>query len=374
MTNIQYQTSPYLHFQAGKRDKIYDILADENIQIQPIDLEILKFARIPQSFEDIISKSSKLTFEFLIQNNLLLECNEIWNKFAFRAADIEINSYCNWKCDYCPSKMHPKSAKTMSMDLFNEIIEKISAYKRIKNVTFNSYNEPTLDKYFIERVEKVKKEGLHLVLFTNGSHLDKSLSCYLSQSGIVEAVFFNLPSIDRKRFYELTGYSNYDQIITNIKDAIDAKLNVQLSIQGTQEEAEENLNGIRNMFQSILKDPIQMWETKDRAGLLKNRYYDNVHINEPTLYGCMGPITHLNVSVEGDCFICSNDYYQNNVIGNIKDGQIQDLFENPNAIDLRKKIFGGIIAENDFICRKCKAMEKEKLIFRLSRLIRPIFD
>ena len=50
----------------------------------------------------------------------------------------------------------------MSVEDFLVIIEKITHYPTIKNVSLSSYNEPLIDPYFIERVNILKRYGLSL--------------------------------------------------------------------------------------------------------------------------------------------------------------------------------------------------------------------
>ena len=47
-------------------------------------------------------------------------------------------------------------------------IDKIAPIDTIRYVTFHFYNEPTLDRFFDERIAVLEQHGLHLALFTHG--------------------------------------------------------------------------------------------------------------------------------------------------------------------------------------------------------------
>lgn len=376
MTNVLYQCSPFLILNKSstntKEITIYNMLTKDLIPIQPEILSIIKTSRVPRNSDSIIEQSSPKTFEWLLSNNILVNQRTVWTNYAFTSADIEINSTCNWRCEYCPVKIDPKPFETMEMDVFNEIIDKLKAYG-VDRISLNSFNEPTIDKFFCERIRKLKSSQISLILYTNGSYLNKDISLYLKSSGVLKEVYFNFPSTDPERFYLLTGWKNYNKITQNIQDAIDVGLPVHLSIQGTHKEINNNLPDIIDRYQAYLKEPIKRWDTCDRAGLLQNRYSDKIDILDDTLYGCMEPITCLCINVKGNFFLCCNDYYQKTTIGNIRDGQIEDIFRSNIAVNQMKKVFGALKAENSFICRRCKKMALSKKIYRLSREIKPIF-
>ena len=69
-------------------------------------------------------------------------------------------------------------------------------------------------------------------------------------------------------------------------------------------------------------------------------------------------------SVNGDCYLCYNDYHQNYVFGNIADGEIEDVLLTEKAIALRQYVFGKKEPDKDFICRKCITMKRAKLLSR----------
>jgi radical SAM protein with 4Fe4S-binding SPASM domain len=88
------------------------------------------------------------------------------------------------------------------------------------------------------------------------------------------------------------------------------------------------------------------------------------------LYGCGKVLNWMYVGIEGDCFICHHDYYQREVYGNIKQGEINDILISEAAQLLRKRVFGVELAPNDFICRKCFEMDENKILSRFSKKIR----
>lgn len=374
MSNSLYQCSPFLVLNRSNTNKItiYNVLTKQLIPVQPEILSIIEDCRVPRSSGSIIDKSSDKIFKWLVSKMILIDQHKLWTRYAFTSADIEINTACNWRCDYCPVKNDPKPFETMEMDIFNEIIDKLKVYG-IDKISLNSFNEPTIDPFLHERIEKLKASRLNLILYTNGSYLKREVSLYLKSSGVLKGIYFNLPSIDPQRFYSLTGWKNLEIIIQNLEAAIKLGLPVHLSIQGTNEEIKANLPEIVERYQADLKEPIKRWETCDRAGLLQNRYSDKTALSDKTLYGCIEPITCLCINVKGDLFLCCNDYYQKTNVGNIRNRRIEDIMQSDLAVEQMKKVFGASPAEKSFLCRSCKKMALSKKIHHISRQIKPIF-
>ncbi len=61
----------------------------------------------------------------------------------------------------------------------------------------------------------------------------------------------------------------------------------------------------------------------------------------------------LFIHMNGDLHICCNDVNKQLVYANIRDGSLEEIFEKSAYQNLLKKIFGGQIAEDSFLCRKC---------------------
>ncbi|MGH8922632.1 MAG: radical SAM protein, partial [Actinomycetes bacterium] len=81
------------------------------------------------------------------------------------SGEIEVTAHCNWGCVSCPVATDPKPRRTMPMPLFEEIIGKLAA-AGAQYVTFQFFNEPTLDRYFVARLEVLATRGMPLALYS----------------------------------------------------------------------------------------------------------------------------------------------------------------------------------------------------------------
>lgn len=365
---MKIQKSPYFivlkDVYNTNKSILRDLLCQRDFDISHIKL--LNCLGEPMEYEDAVSLYGKEEIDYLLENKLLFDCSNIWCHTNIENLEIEICTHCNWRCQYCPVSVDPKTPKTMPMSLFYEIIDKAVEHGSIKNVTFNSYNEPILDRYILDRIEYLSKTDMKLRLHTNGSLLTKELLDLLKNRDVLRFICFNIPSVDPTNFKKMTGSSSFEKVIQNINYAIQIGLPVELSIQGTREELRRNLKPIQAMFGEHIKS-IEPWGTYDRAGLLENKYSQNIFISGKLFGGCHSVLNWLNISVDGNCFICSNDYYQRYIWANIQDGTIEHICNSERAIKLRRYIYGDLQPNNDFICRKCITMKRAKLLYRFQR-------
>lgn len=128
---------------------------------------------------------------------------------------IELNSQCNFHCDYCRSPQSPRQKSFMKKELFIHII------KQIKEVTkqplrLHVDGEPTLHPDFLELALMANEEGYLIGLATNGSALKPE---FLQ---INMAIILNL-SCSPEELKPRSGMS-FDLYITRIKTYIEAWL------------------------------------------------------------------------------------------------------------------------------------------------------
>lgn len=365
---IQIQTSPYLFI--TKERNVYNMLTGVTEKMDDDLFSVLKSCREQVLIEDILAKYSYDNIYSLFRKRLLLNVQEIWNMLNITSLEIETCTHCNWKCTYCPVSSNKKIKQIMTMDLFDDIISKAEMYKGITTVLFNSYNEPTLDYLFEKRIERLAQTDMKLQLHTNASGLSRARTDLLKDSNVLSIIYFNLPSVEKNVFEQMTGYSNLHQILKNIDYAIESNLPVRFSIQGTKQELKENIPVLKKRYGFLIDDNLDNYQTFDRAGLLDNQYSQGVHIKGKLHGACKRVLNNLYLSVCGDAFVCCNDFFQKTAYGNIRDGSIDDLIFNKKAQQLRKMICGVEDAPDDFLCRKCKDMQNAMLHSVLSRPIR----
>lgn len=286
-----------------------------------------------------------------VRHGWLQAPEELCREYRLVSGEIEVTSHCNWGCRFCPVSIAPKPRQTMPMDLFEEVIGKLADVPTLEYVTFQFFNEPTLDRHFNDRVGVLARYGLQLALYTNGSALTGDKVECLLRHGVLRHLIVNLPSAAEDEFAELTGSRSHRQTTRNLERALQAGFPVQIVVNGAGERLARNLDALRRRYEP-LGAQVCASQTCDRAGELRNEHFQDVHV-AGRLTGCGWPVHHANISVTGDLFLCCNDYHQREVFGHISDSSINELMTSEMAITARRKVFGVLDADDGFLCRRC---------------------
>jgi radical SAM protein with 4Fe4S-binding SPASM domain len=335
-------------------------------EIDGATFDLLLSCNRPQPTETLLRDYPTNQIEWLLERELLVDAGAVWD-FTVSRIEIETSTHCNWRCTFCPQSVDPKSISYMEPALFDDIVSKAERYGHIKVASIIAYNEPTLDKHFESRILRLADTAIKLQLHTNGSGLTEKKVDLLAETGVLSALYFNLPTIDPDEFVKLTGFKHLPQVIANIRYAIERGLPVDFSVQGLPSERERNYLEIYRFFGL---DPEHAGQctcalcestariTTDRAGLMDNEYFQSVNVGARRLNGCGSPLEYLYLSVHGDCYLCSEDYHQRWVFGRIQDGEIEKILRSEAAQEMLAWVFGVSDAPADFICRKCVVMRK----------------
>jgi hypothetical protein len=306
----------------------------------------------PLPTHDLVRRFGESLVTDLVRRDWLQEPVNLCVDYWLRSGEIELTAHCNWGCSFCPVSTDPKPHETMPMPLFTEIIEKLSAQESIGYVTFHFFNEPTLDRYFTERLRVLQDYDMKLALFTNGSALTPDKIRHLVDTGVMYHLIVNLPTLHEEEFQDLTGSRTYSQSLRNLDHAIQADaFPIALAVNGIGPGRERNVAELRERYEprGVAVNPTQ---TCDRAGALEGTYNQKVRV-DGRLRGCSWPVNHAYFSVRGDMFICCNDYYQREVFGHVSDGSVHEVMTSPAAVRLRRRVFGVEEAPANYLCRTC---------------------
>lgn len=280
---------------------------------------------------------------------------DVFRQYVVRYADVEICSHCNARCRFCPVSDDPLPRQSMSDELFEVIAAQLAGIATLKWVSLNHYNEPLLDRTFDTKAAVLARYGLRLRLYTNASMLLPARSQALAQLGIVESLVINIPSSDPEEYQALMGVRMPRKLLDNIRAARDAGLQVHLCVNGSPAQAGRNKQLIEDLIVVGSNDGIDAFVnlTHDRAGLLDSKGTFSLGYWDGVLAGCRRMFEHLHVNVKGDVFLCCQDYYQHHRFGNLGEQSIDEVMTSPEAISLRRQVFGGVLAPDSFICRSC---------------------
>ncbi|MBW5410654.1 radical SAM/SPASM domain-containing protein [Brachyspira hampsonii] len=236
------------------------------------------------------------------------------DRYFFHNVTIEISTYCNRKCDYCPNKDYETPKEFMSWEIFKKIISDLKNIKYSGVLYLSLYNEPLFDDRLVEFTKYVHKELPEVIqlLISNGDLLNIEKAKELVEAGV-------------------------DKFLITVHD----------------KNPERNLERLKPV-KEFLKEKMRLQTSNDL--FLENRG-GSVEIDpkkKKIVYKKCQAIRSLVISKDGNIILCCQDYFKKYIMGNVMEKSILEIWNSYN--DLRVKLLRDNIAELP-ICKKC--LERE---------------
>lgn len=263
-----------------------------------------------------------------------------------KLVEIEIHSFCNRVCVWCPNKFIYRNKNKVNME--------IESYKKVlmslKNNNFNGvisysrYNEPLSDIQLLKSYIGVTKNilpNIKLVCNTNGD--------YISKEALNDLFIDELSIMD----YDCKGGDYY----LNLLNKIDCNI---VKIEDNFIYAQ--FNNIKILC--YLNWP-QYHQIEDRGGSLKeNVFYKNNKMewkNDKRLrtVPCLEPSKFIGIDYNGSVVPCchvrsDNTDHEDFVLGNINDQDLVDIFYSDKAVNFRSIMSSEQFNLYNRCCRSCQ--------------------
>lgn len=284
--------------------------------------------------------------------------DELSKRFFLKYVSLEAHTVCNQACYFCPVSIDPRKDHFMSMELYNNIVSQLAEYKdSIESVFMINYNEPTVDKNFIEQVATLKNNGLIAAVNTNGTGLTPSRTDSIMDMGGVGFLSVNLSTMDREAYKNDRQGDHIKNVMKNLDYIKDKKIAEIMDIAVLGKGDKTHIKDFREIAEYFADSyfNVKFFTVRDRAGYLAvGRKTGNPH---KKLKGCSmigsRPIQHLHINPKGEAFLCCEDYENTYIVGDLNKQTINDVLTGPEMMKMRKWIYGIEDAPEDFICRDC---------------------
>jgi MoaA/NifB/PqqE/SkfB family radical SAM enzyme len=289
---------------------------------------------------------------------IVREGDDLSHRSHLKIVSLETMTTCNQKCYFCPVSIAPREDESMPDTLFDAIVKQLTAYRAtLEGVFLQSYNEPTVDRRFVEYCQRLMAAGLPVAVLSNGSGLTPAKSDALIAAGGLRFICINLSTLDRERYAHDRGADHLDLVLRNLDYVKDKPLAPQMRIivLGQLDAQHQNdFEAIRARFAGT-RFEVEMSHATDRAGWLEVGM--KTLVPKKRLAGCeligSRPIQHLHITPAGQCILCCQDYDENYVVGDLKTESVAEVLAGEKLAKMRRWAYGVEEAPEDFICRTC---------------------
>lgn len=348
------EPSPYLHVSP---EAVHNPMTDRNLG--PADADFHALQALVRGEAEPASLPEELRARLRADGWLYdpEDLEDLSRGFYLKYVSLEAHTLCNQSCYFCPVSVAPREAHFMPMEQYRAILGQLTAYRStIEAVFMIAYNEPTLDKRFVEQVRAIKEAGLPPATLTNGSGLSPDRIDAIIELGGLRFLSINLSTLDRKKYLEDRGKDQVSLVLKNLEHARDLPLAQQMDIVVLgpgDDRHQSDFEEIRERFEGS-RFTVKHFVVNDRAGLLQVGTNKRV---DKRLRGCdlvgSRPIQHLHIDPYARCILCCQDYHGSHVVGDLGEMTVEEVLTGPEMRRMRKLVYGLDDAPADFICRNC---------------------
>ena len=272
-------------------------------------------------------------------------------------ASIETSTTCNHTCEYCPVSEFTVAHQVMDLKLFTHVMDELKGLgRKLKRISYNHYNEPLVDPYLVERIRlSLSYDFFHKILLnTNLSILPKKLPEELKFASDRLEFNINLPTADPERYRQLHGKDHYHRVETNIGRLKEAGFAVRINIQDNSLVNRADRESVVARFGDSI--PVDTIESTSRGGLVEVVMRPYVKKAGAVLAGCLQdrPISYVHVGVAGEVFLCCQDFFKKDRLGDLTQQSLREILDSPTAKKYLEYVYGGRESPADFICKRCE--------------------
>jgi pyruvate-formate lyase-activating enzyme len=337
-------------------DRIYHPLTDRTLTVEQSEFSLLR--ELMAGIRDLASLPDSAVRNLREGGWLVDRGSDLWRRFRLKYASLETHTSCNQACFFCPVSIAPRAAHAMPSQLFTRIVSELAAYREtLEGVFLMSYNEPTLDKRFVEQCRALMEAGLPAAVNSNGSGLTPARVDALLEHGSLRFLSINLSTLDRQKYRRDRGADQLDQVLRNLdyaqRQPVAEEMVIVVLGDGDEDHCQE-VEAIQRRFAGG-RFEVQAHRLMDRAGYLDVGIKPSSR--DRPLRGCENlgsrPLQHLHITPQGRCVLCCEDYGEQNVVGDLNTSTIHEVLTGPTLARMRRWAYGQEEAPSDFICRDC---------------------
>ena len=339
------KTNPFLHIDA---ERIYDPLTDRALVPGDGAYERFRAFQTGGAADEMLEREG-----WVLRNG-----NDLSRRSRLKIVSLETLTTCNQKCYFCPVSIAPREDFAMPDELFARIVEELKTYRPVlESVFLQSYNEPTLDRRFLDQVRTLMTNDLPVAVLSNGSGFTPAKTDAILEMGSLRYLCINLSTLDRERYLKDRGADHLPAVLRNLDYMKDTNIAQQMNIVvlGTGDAVHDADFAAIEAYFAGSRFVIEQHVVMDRAGWLDVGL--KAADRKRPLAGCDNvgsrPLQHLHITPHGKCVLCCEDYDEKYVVGDLTTSTIAEVLAGDEIAKLRRWVYGVEEAPEDFMCRDC---------------------
>ena len=258
--------------------------------------------------------------------------------------DIEVSSTCNLKCDHCFRQYRDiREGALMPLDMFRSIARECGRWG-LFTMKFSMRGEPTMHPDLPEMVAYAKACGVREIwINSHGGNFTEDLAVRLMKA---------------KPDWITISFDGLGEMYESIRKPL--KYEESLEKLKLLRRARDRYNpgamlNAQSLWSAIKDDPMAYRRTLgsivDRISFNADMNYQEVTLVPDDDFVCPRLWQRLAITSQGNFLKCPSDFEMEEVMGNIRDMTIKEVWEGPQRSNRLRHLAGR--KRNSGVCQKC---------------------
>jgi radical SAM protein with 4Fe4S-binding SPASM domain len=290
-----------------------------------------------------------------------------------KVIQLQTINACQAACKMCPYPAFKDVFARGRMDdaLFDKVIDEIAQHSEVETFVPMLQNEPFLDKHIFEKIARFKRRTAGRVsveLVTNGALLTDEHITRLRDAEL-DVLDISLDALSREVYEKIRIGLDYDEVLAGVERVIAADL-PGTSVFVRLVRQRDNAHEVRAFAGRWRKRgvPVFIYDVTNRTGAVDQ--FDQA-IRVPPSSGmtslvegakrrasrawlghCPIPFASASILHNGDVLMCTHDWARAEVLGNLRDNTLSELWNGNRMREIR-----ALISERKYeevpACRAC---------------------
>ncbi len=283
---------------------------------------------------------------------------------------LEPTNACNLRCVMCPNSQ-PDRMKTgmMDLDLFKRIVDE--AEGEVHDVNLHHRGESLLHADFPEMARYASGRGMVTRLHTNATRLDEQMSRALIEAGL-DFISFSFDGYEKETYESIRIGADFDETLGNVVRFLELKRELgspgpftvlEVIEFGRDRAPEEVRRGFHQRLEGVGLDRLVTKPPHNWAGSYDEGRGGTPVPAQPSVRAggritpCTFPWFALVVFWNGDVVACPQDFFGENLVGNLHNRTLSEIWNGDELGRLRREMARGEL-EGRKACAGCDMLDR----------------
>ncbi len=276
---------------------------------------------------------------------------------------IECTNVCNALCIFCyyPKIKDERPRKTMSINLFNSIIDDYESIGGSKISLTPTVGDPLVDKLFSERIKIIDKSRIEYIHFyTNLINFREShIEALQNVTRTTVEVNVSISGFNSERYHTYMGVNKFDRVIRNLQrlSEIDNPHVIKHVVLRDYSGSSIEKKQLTSLLSDLHLDFDIYTEYDSWGGLVENMFEEHAELKQKRLKARKGPCqisyTKPVITVDGELKLCDcRDVNNELIVGKMTGNNFYELWNGEKIQSIRALMYSHEEMPN--ICKKCE--------------------